>query len=130
VTGTFLAPWARQALLTLALVTLALKAFAPPGYMLAAGEHGMTVVMCTEHGAMEVPLPLGEDAGDQPVAAPDHPCVFAVAQAATLPGPGQSIAAPLSSPFAAPPPAREAAPRPGAGLAAPPPPATAPPSLI
>jgi hypothetical protein len=128
--SSFAAASVRQTLLTLALLALALKVFAPPGYMLVAGEHGATVVMCTEHGAMEVALPLGEDAGDQPEAAPDHPCVFAVAQAAALPGPGQAIAAPLSSPFAAPPPAREAAPRPGAGLAAPPPPATAPPTLI
>jgi hypothetical protein len=121
--------FARQALAAFALLALALKVLAPPGYMLAAGAlGGVKVVLCTADGAVE--MTLGGEEPHENKAKAEHPCVFAVSAAPFTPTPGVWIRAP-AAPFAlarAPTKARDLAP--GRGLAAPPPPATAPPILI
>jgi hypothetical protein len=122
--------WRRASAAIVALLALAVRLAAPPGWMLAPTDgHGAPrLVICTGHGPGEV--------GDQPRApspAPsrsiEHPCVFA--GAATPPEPQ-----PPTLPIITPTPTAADIPvaalrdqRPGRGLAAPPPPSRGPPTI-
>jgi hypothetical protein len=111
-------------------LALAVRLTAPAGWMLAPGDHGPRMVICTGHGTEA----LGGDPAKAPANRPDktadHVCVFAGAHAAPTP-PAHAIVpvavtAPTTSAFVA----TLADQRPGRGLAAPPPPSQGPPPRL
>ncbi|HTX51052.1 MAG TPA: DUF2946 family protein [Caulobacteraceae bacterium] len=111
----------------LVVLALAVRLTAPNGWMLAPGDHGPRMVICTGHG----PEMLGGDPAKAPANQPDksadHVCVFAGAHSA--PTPPAPIAFLTVTPVATDEPPRVALldQRPGQGLAAPPPPSQGPP---
>jgi len=107
----------------LAFAAMGVRAAAPPGYMFAAGESGLTVTIC---GGETIQLDLGQAPAHGQHNTDNGQCLFAVAahaapaplaeNAVQVAGATYVVAAPQS-----------AAPRVGQGLAAPPPPSTGPP---
>lgn len=78
---------ARLAAALLLLMALAGRAAAPAGYM-PAEQSGIMLAMCTEHGAQQVWMPLGESDSSGEEAAARDACPYAVAVAAlALPAP-------------------------------------------
>lgn len=114
----------RRVCLTLAMLGVALKIVAPPGFMIA--PESFPLVLCTAQGAITVDM-SGHD--EAPASKADHvPCVFAGHAAAPPP----SLLSPAPAAFAvyaeASRPLADLAP--GRGLVAPPPPARGPPQLV
>jgi len=115
--------WRTGGVLLVALA-LAVRLATPSGWMLAPGDGGPKLVICTGHAPSMAPKAPGrhQDNGrDQ------HACVFAGAHAASSPPPLSAVrdeasVVPLDP---ATPPVLDQ--RPGQGLAAPPPPSQAPP---
>ncbi|QUD88868.1 hypothetical protein [Phenylobacterium montanum] len=114
--------------LALSLVALLLQVLVPAGYMVADGQQGPAIVVCTGHGPLLAAGDLGHP-GKAPASRPDAPCAFAGHGAlapptvtATLAPSPVSYAPALNAIFA------DLAP--GRGLAAPPPPALGPPAAI
>jgi hypothetical protein len=126
--------WRGTGVLLVALA-LAVRLSAPTGWMLAPGDHGPRMVICTGHGTETLGgTTLGGDPAKAPANRPDktadHVCVFAGAHAAPTP-PAHAIVpvavtAPTTSIFVA----TLADQRPGRGLAAPPPPSQGPPPRL
>jgi hypothetical protein len=120
---------ARGAFLVLALVALAMRVLAPPGFMVAAQPRGglPAIVVCTGHGSLTLngpsPAKTPHDASKG-----DSACAFAGHAAPVVPHLVASIAAPMANPVSAVvKTATDSAP--GRGLAAPPPPSQAPPTV-
>jgi hypothetical protein len=110
----------RAVLLLLAMTAMGMRAVAPPGYMVSAGDGRVAITLCNGASAS---IDLGKDHG-KGTRGEASPCVFAaVAHAAA---PVAAIAAPALR-FAFVDTAPVAPARIGEGLAAPPPPSTGPP---
>lgn len=89
---------ARLAAALLLVLALAGRAAAPAGYM-PAEQSGIMLAMCTEHGAQQVWMPLGDPTGGEEEAAARDACPYAVAVAAlalptppAVPAPAQRVA--------------------------------------
>jgi hypothetical protein len=121
--------WRGTSALLVALA-LAVRLAAPSGWMLAPGDHGPRIVICTSHGAETLGGDPAKTPGRQPDKSADHACIFAGAHLAPTPP------SPVVTPRTSPAPIAEALvatladQRPGQGLAAPPPPSHGPPDLL
>jgi hypothetical protein len=82
----------------LLIVSLAMRALVPVGYMAAqADDGGLTVQLCTATGMQEITLPSGEQGPEVPRAHGDGACLFALASGAALPVlPGAPAAVPVT----------------------------------
>ena len=119
----------RGVFLTLALLALAMKVAAPPGFMFAPTSPGspFTLMICTGHG----PLILGTShhKGGASQSKSEAPCAFAGHAAPPTPAFGPEIAVAAYA-HAIQPTAIRFDLVPGRGLAAPPPPSQGPPTLL
>ena len=121
----------RQYALVLLVLTLAVRALLPTGYMIGSGPKSITVYVCTQADGMPNKLTIPLDS-ETPVNDHDKddqgPCAFAgMALAVDLPTSDAVMFVPIAANFAVMLPMVAA---PGRGLAAPPPYATGPPTLI
>lgn len=116
----------RGAWLILAMLAVAMRMVIPPGVMIAP-DHGVPLVICTGHGALDAGT-QGKSTPDKPAKPADHECPFAGAALALAPErPWTPL--PALAFASAPTPAAPEAPviRP---LAAPPPPSQGPPEQL
>jgi hypothetical protein len=113
----------------LVLVALVCRLAAPDGWMLAAGDGGAKLVICTGHMPA---APAGHPDGHGGTGGDghgDHPCVYAGAHAPPAPSLVAAALAPTAARLDADSPSPLTDRRPGRGLAAPPPPSQGPPTF-
>lgn len=113
--------------MTLAVLALALKVLAPPGFMVAHNDGAFPLVICTGHGPLII-----ADHGDKKAPAKkatDAPCAFAGAATPPPPPVAAGLPEPLTIVVAQVVGAQLDDQAPGRGLAAPPPRSHAPPEL-
>ncbi len=111
----------------LALLAMLMLVVAPPGFMIAAGGQGPTLVVCTGHGPLLSTSELGHP-GKAPKPSSDTPCAFAGHVGATLPiVVWMPATIPVRFDLASSRPMIDQFP--GRGLVAPPPPSQGPPRL-
>jgi hypothetical protein len=118
----------RGVILTLAVIALALKIAAPPGFMIAPRAGAFPLVICTGKGPMII-----SPRGDQTPPAhktSDPLCAFAVSHTPPTPSFVASLAEPLSIAMGQTAGVRDVRRAPGRTLTAPPPPARAPPRTV
>jgi hypothetical protein len=119
--------WRGTGVLLVALA-LAVRLTAPTGWMLAPGDHGPRMVICTGHGAETLGGDPTNAPGHLPDKSADHVCVFAGAHAAPTPPAQVVVVGITSAPIVEAPASAPADQHPGQGLAAPPPPSQGPPA--
>ena len=120
----------------LILLAFAIRAVVPAGYMLnSAPQSGVSVVLCSAHGLIEVKVDpvtgevsLAKKSPDNQSGKDDSPCAFSAIAKIAPPSTGFKLVAPRELAVLAPPVSHHVAP--GQGLTAPPPPATGPPSTV